>query len=151
MIKAPLPNSSAGALGGANFEVIITHEDLTASVADATQTLTVPVEDKVSFEILRVILDEKFQDTADAANNSTAVVAGDGGSANRFLTSTELNVNGTEVNMKNGTGTALVYTTSDTVDFVFTPASGKTLSALNRGRVRFQCRVIDGRIPSAKP
>jgi hypothetical protein len=150
MIKAPLPHGSDGALG-ANFEVIITHEDLTEATANTAQTLTVPIEDKMSFEVVRAILDEKFEDTADAAFNTTALIVGDGGSTSRFLASMELNVNGSEVTMKNGTGTSLVYTTSDTIDFTFASMAAKSLSSLNRGRIRLQCKVIDGRKPIAAP
>lgn len=148
MIKAPLPHGSDGALG-ANFEVIITHEDLTETATNTTQKLTLPIEDKMSFEVVRTILDEKFEDTTDAAFNTTALIVGDDGNTARFLASQELNVNGTEVTMKNGTGTALVYTTTDTIDFIFASMAAKSLSALNRGRVRLQCRVIDGRKPIA--
>lgn len=150
MIKAPLPHGSAGALG-ANFEVIITHEDLTETAANTTQKLTMPIEDKMSFEVVRTILDEKFEDTADAALNTTTVIVGDDGNTARFLASQELNVNGTEVTMKNGTGTSLVYTATDTIDFIFGSMAAKTLAQLNRGRIRFQCRVIDGRKPIAAP
>lgn len=150
MIKAPLPHGSDGALG-ANFEVIITHEDLTETTANTTQKLTFPIEDKMSVELVRTILDEKFEDTADAALNTTTLIVGDDGNTARFLASQELNVNGTEVTMKNGTGTSLVYTTTDTIDFIFGSMAAKTLAQLNRGRIRCQFRIIDGRKPIAAP
>lgn len=130
----------------ADLEVLITHEDLTEATANTTQKLTFPIADRMSVELSRVILDEPFEDTTDAAFNTTAVIVGDDGSTNRFLTSTELNVNGAEVYLKNGTGTNLVYTAADTIDFIFASMAAKNLAALNKGRVRFMFKIADERI-----
>lgn len=150
MLKTPLPIETS-ADRGVNFEVLVTHEDLTEATANTTQKLTFPIEDKMSVELVRAIVDEKFEDTTDAAFNTTAVICGDDGSTNRFLASMELNKNGAAVTMKNGTGTSLVYTASDTIDFIFASMAGKNLAALNKGRVRFQFRIVDARRVAPAP
>lgn len=128
-----------------NFEVLITHADLTDAVASEAQTLTFPIADKMSVRCVRMILDEAFVDASDTANASTALIVGDGGSTNRFLTSTELNSHGTEVFLKAGVDLEYPYTTDDTVDMTFTPTSGKTLAALTAGQVRLIFQVTDER------
>jgi hypothetical protein len=129
----------------ADLEVLITHEDLTETTANTTQKLTFPIAAKMSVECARVIIDENFEDTTDNAFNTTTVIVGDDGSTARFLASTELNANGTYVPLKNGTGTSLVYTTTDTIDFIFASMAAKNLNALNRGRARFLFKINDER------
>lgn len=136
---------------GADIEVLITHVDLTDAVGSEAQTFTVPIAAKMSVRGVRIILDEVFKDVSDTANNSTAVIVGDGGSTSRFFTSTELNVNGTEIYLKSGVDIEYPYTVDDTIDITFTPASGKTLAALTQGRVRFQFQIHDERAIAPAP
>ena len=150
MIKTPLPFERQAVIG-AGFEILVTHEDLTETTANTTQKLSFPIEDKMSVELVRAIVDEKFEDTTDNAFNTTTVICGDDGNTARFLASMELNVNGSEVTFKNGTGTSLVYTATDTIDLIFASMAAKSLSSLNRGRVRFQFKIIDGRKPTPAP
>lgn len=150
MLKTPLPLESRVAQQ-ADFEVLITHEDLTESGSGTAQTLTFPIEAKMSAECVRLILDEAFEDTATAGNNTTLVEVGDGGDTDRFLTSTELNKNGTEINLKAGTGTVYPYTATDTVDILVTPKTGTTLASLNKGRMRLQFRINDERAVAPAP
>jgi len=131
---------------GATHKLVVKHGDLTETAASTAQTLTpIAVANLTSWQTLYGLLREPFQNTADAAFDSVAVTMGDGGSVARFLASQELCVNGTEVALKVGTGTTLQYTTADTVDVVFTPTSGKSLSDLNRGEVWFYGIFRDGR------
>jgi len=131
---------------GATHKVVVTHSDLTETTVSTAQTLTpITVANLTSWETKFALLRVPFANTADTGFNSVAVTMGDGGSTNRFLTSTELCENGTEVAVKVGTGTTLQYTTDDTVDLVFTPATGYALSALNKGEVWFYGVFRDGR------
>lgn len=131
----PLPLEERIATG-ADYEVQIEHSDLTNAVVDGTQTLTIPIAAKMAVRLLRMVLDVAFKNSADATNNSLLVTVGDGGSANRFLTSTELNENGTEIPLKAGVDLEYPYTADDTIDVIFTPDSGFALSALDTGRLR---------------
>ncbi len=130
--------------GGANLRVIITHDDLTQATAATAQTLEVlKVANGQLVDLTDMQLVTPFEDTADAANNTTPITVGDGASTARYLASTELNLNGTEVLRKTGTGTRFQYTAADTVDVVFTaPAAGKTLAALNKGELHLYLRVL---------
>lgn len=141
MKVAPLFNEAA-AQEGANLEVIVEHTDLTIATADTGQTLSpFTVKAGESIELIRSDLRVPFEDTTDAASVTTAITVGDAGSANRLMTSTELNRNGTEVYTKAGTGT-IYAPTSDTVVTitVAVPTSGKNIAALNKGRVRLLFR-----------
>jgi hypothetical protein len=194
---------------GATHQVTIYHSDLTTATTNTAQTLTIfPVQAKTSVEVVGMVLVTAFEDTADAAHNSTALTVGDGTDPDLFLTSTELNDNGSKVWIKYGRGTfALttasatrtnltnvtianattnityigaggttntlavmtgatltkttaaqasltsasiaeslgqkVYTSTDTVDFTFTPNAADAVSALNAGEVRIFLRVVD--------
>ena len=144
MKLSPLPLESAVA-EQANFELLVTHEDLTETTANTAQTLTFPIAAKMTVQCVRMILDEPFEDASDNAFNTTTVIVGDGGSTNRFLTSTELNVNGTEILLKLGTGTTLAYDTTDTIDLIFGSMAAKSLSDIDTGRARFLFRIHDER------
>lgn len=136
------------ALLDANREVILTHEDLTEATANTAQTIPLFTVEGLYMmvELVRAELLEAFQDTADAGNNSTAIEIGDGADTDRLLTATQVNLNGTEVYIKGGTGTRHVFSADDTVDaLVAAPGSGKTLAALNRGKLRLLFRVFDAR------
>ncbi len=128
-----------------NFEVVITHEDLTTATGGTAQTLTIPIKNKMSVRCVRAILDEAFLDSSDTDHVSTALIVGDGGSTSRFLASMELNSRGTEIYLKSGVDIEYPYTTDDTVDMTFTPTSGKAVSALSAGQVRLIFQVTDER------
>lgn len=132
---------------GADFVAQVEYTDLTPDVTvNDVLKLSFDVAAKMGVECKHMILDVPFQDTSSTANNSTTVTAGDTtNGANSLLTSTELNANGSYINLKYGSGTKNVYTASTTVDMSFTPKSGTALSALKAGRARFYFKVLDGR------
>src|SRR5262245_21781628 len=85
----------------ATHAIEITYADFTGT--GATQTLSpVTVADKTGFEVVAVELQQTFV-SSDATLISTTITIGDGGSATRFLSSTELNAEGTEIFLKGGT------------------------------------------------
>jgi hypothetical protein len=139
--------ADAAALEDGTHEILIDHADLTETANATAQTVQIATITGLRqlVEVVRMELIAPFQDTADAANNSTLLEVGDDGDTDRFLTSTQLNVNGTEVYMKAGTGTRHVYSSDDTLDLLFTPPSGKNLAALNRGEVRIIVKLHDSR------
>lgn len=125
----------------------ITYADLTAT--GATQTLSpVNIGDKMGAEVVAIELPEAFV-SSDASLISTAITVGDGGSATRLLSSTELNAAGTEVFLKGGTlaNTSLpyVYTTDDTVDVFVTGTSLKALNTHTAGKVVIYWKITDAR------
>lgn len=139
MKVSPLFNETAAQDDG-NLEVEFTHEDLTVATVDTGQTLSpFTVKAGETIQLIRSELRVPFEDTTDAASVTTAITVGDAGSANRLLASQELNVNGTEVLTKAGTGT-IYAPTSDTVVTitVAVPTSGKNIAALNKGK----CRLV---------
>lgn len=145
-ILAPIP--AASAQEGGTHEYLFDHTDLTEATAATAQTITIFTATalKQMVEVVRFELIEPFQDTADSANNTTAFLVGVSGTTNSLLTSTEANINGTEVYIKAGTGTKSVFS-SDTPILLTAaaPATGKTLLALNKGKARLVLKINDSR------
>lgn len=73
-----------------------------------------------------------FQATGDAAFNTTAITLGDGGSANRYLASQELNANGAFVVAK-AAGTPYAHVGAENVKITFNAMAAKALASLNAG------------------
>lgn len=146
MKVAPMFNEAAAQRGG-NVEVEITHEDLTQAGAGTAQTINAfTVKATVqSIQLVNLELIEAFEDTATAGTDSTLVEIGDDGDTDRLGTSTQINVNGTEVKQKAGTGTVHVFSADNTVDFLFTPKTGTTLASLNKGKLRATFILRDSR------
>lgn len=131
----------------ADLAVEFTHEDLTEATANTAQTLspfTCKANDQ-AVECVQAELKEAFEDTADAAFNSTAITIGDAGSAARLLASMELNKNGTEVYLKAGTGTTYAPTSDTVVTITVNSMTAKSLSSLNKGRAVAYFRIRDRR------
>lgn len=136
----------------ANVFVDITWADF-ASASGNTLTLSpINVVAKQSVTCTKVELLEAF-DFSDASLISCAITAGDGGSATRFLASTELAADGSTVYLKGGALTdpsgKYVYTTTDTVDVFVTGTSAKVLSTATSGKVRLHFQIDDARKPVA--
>lgn len=123
--------------------------DLTAAIA--TQTLSpINVQNKMGFELVGVELITPFV-SSDGTLISTAITMGDGGSANRFLTSMELNAAGAFVSLKGGalslSAVPYLYTVDDTVDIFVTGTAAKLLSTHTAGLARFYFKVT--RVPGS--
>lgn len=127
-------------VGGFTHKTVITHADLTETTAATAQTIAGPVVAVGSIvQAVATYLKTDFKDASDAAFNSTAITVGDGTDADRFITSQELNTNGTEVDAKielHSTNTLpYAYTAADTVDVVFNAMTGKSLSNIDTGEL----------------
>jgi hypothetical protein len=122
---------------GYTYKVVVTHEDLTEATADTAQVIElINVELGEIVEKVAVYMPTPFKDASDAAFNTNAATIGDGGSANRYLSSTELNVNGTEILAKAGTNTAgFAYVTDDTVDLTVAAMTAKSLDDVDTGEL----------------
>lgn len=137
----PLQHEQTGL--GPTHKIIVTHEDLTETTANTAQViplLTVALGDLV--EVVATYVPTAFQDASDAAFNTTAITIGDGGSANRLLTSQELNVNGSEVLGKAGVAGGYVYLAGDTVDLTVGSMSSKSLSNIDTGELHIFVRKV---------
>jgi hypothetical protein len=123
--------------------------DLTA--AANTQTLSlINVMNKMGFELVGVELIRPFV-SSDGTLVSTAITMGDGGSANRFLASMELNAAGAFVSLKGGNlslnAVPYLYTVDDTVDVFVTGTGGKLLNTHTDGLARFYFKAT--RVPGS--
>ena len=136
MLVYELPAETKAATGYTH-KAIVDHVDLTETTANTAQSitlLTLAAGDVVRSAAYKLVT--PFQDTADAAFNTTAVTTNAAGSA--LISATETNVNGTEVFYKAHTATApLIATSASTVAASFAAMSAKSLSALNAGEVHF--------------
>ncbi len=122
--------------------------DLTETAANTAQTIEVAptvVGSAVSHCAMRLIT--PFEDASDGAFNTTLLEVGDGVDPNRFLTATQLNVNGTEVLAKitaNSVATLpFAYEIVDTVDLVFGSQSAKSLVDIDVGEVWIYIHLFD--------
>jgi hypothetical protein len=136
MLAYELPAETKAATGYTH-KAIVDHTDLTETTANTAQSitlLTLATGDVVHSGAYKLVT--AFQDTTDAAFNTTAVTTNAAGSA--LISATETNVNGTEVFYKAHTATApLTATSASTVAASFAAMSAKSLSALNAGEVHF--------------
>jgi len=126
---------------GYTHKAIVDHTDLTETASNTAQSitlLTLAAGDVARTAAYKLVT--PFQDTADAAFNTTAVTLNAAGST--LMSATETNVNGTEVFYKAHTATApLTATSSSTVAASFASMSAKNLAALNAGEVHFYIGV----------
>jgi hypothetical protein len=107
-------NSTERLQGGYTHRARVTHADLTQTATNTAQTLelfSVPAGSMV--KSLAIVLVTAFKDASDAAFNTNAVTIGDGASASRFLASTQLNENGTEILFAAGIGPAAALASTD--------------------------------------
>jgi hypothetical protein len=136
MLAYELPAETKAATGYTH-KAIVDHTDLTETTANTAQSITLislAAGDVVHSGAYKLVT--AFQDTTDAAFNTTAVTTNAAGSA--LISATETNVNGTEVFYKAHTATApLTATSASTVAASFAAMSAKSLSALNAGEVHF--------------
>jgi hypothetical protein len=128
---------------GYNYRFVIDHPDLTNATNAAAQDITLitlPANSVV--KSAATFLRTPFADTADNAFNTTALIVGDSVDPDRFITSQELNVNGTEVLAKaQASTTPHAYATATAVVANFASMSGKNLAALNAGEVHIFLEV----------
>lgn len=126
---------------------ILTNADLTQASTNTAQVINLmPLIAKQGAEVIKAVLKTPFQNTADSGFNTTAVTIGDSGTANSFLTSMELNVNGSLVYLKFGTGTKTVYTSADNVAITFNSMSAKALVNLNAGELWVYLKLTDANV-----
>lgn len=127
---------------GATEVWTITPADLTETTADTDQTLTVAVADGDLVAVVAAKLVTPFEDASDADLDDTQVTVGDGGDADRFLTATQVNANGTEIDYKEGAVSGYAYNAADTVDILVESMSGKSLSNIDTGELKLYVKRV---------
>lgn len=143
MTIEPLPLELSGHF---THKFVLTHVDLTETTANTAQTIAIlTVAAGQSVTDAAMILNTAFEDASDTALNSTTLIVGDDGDDNRFIASTELNENGTEVDYQHGVAANMghMYTAANTVDAIFGSMSGKSLSNIDTGQVTILLKVVD--------
>ena len=127
-------------------KIVVTHADLTESAANTAQTIaliSVPAGAVVANAAFRLVTG--FQDLDDNAFNGVTVVVGDGGSTARFIGSTQVCEDGSEVDFwatSAATSTQpYAYLVADTVDAIFSSMAAKNLAALDAGEMHIFLRV----------
>lgn len=142
LVAGPASTDTA-ALTGGNLVVELESSDFTEIATNTAETIQLfEVGDTMGVELVAMTLPRGFEESGDATHNSSLITVGDGADPDRYLTSTEVNVNGTEVKVKYGTTTQFVYTSSDTVDLVVTPPTANAVGALDKGKVRLYFKVV---------
>lgn len=133
---------------GATHRVTITHDDLTDTnlATLSAQTITnIVIPANASVVPICLVVDAGFNINAATTNayNSTTLSIGDSSSNTAFVSSTQINGNGTNVVLKTP---AIVipknYTAANNLSFAFTAMTNQTLDAFTRGQVRFYYKLI---------
>jgi hypothetical protein len=111
----------------------LTADDLTQVTVAAAQTITV-APFSAGDQMMRVFwyLKRPFENTADAAFNTTTVSVGDTAAVTTHLVAAEANINGTEIIYRTG-NTTVLYTTADILTVTFNSMAAKALVNINRG------------------
>lgn len=137
-------NDNERAATGFTHRINLTHEDLTETTANTAQTIaifTLAAGDVVKDAALAVTT--PFEDASDNTLNTTTVIVGDGDDDDQYITSTEVNVNGSEVKYKACAADAqLAYTAADTVDIIFGSMAAKSLSDIDTGELDVFLSVV---------
>jgi hypothetical protein len=122
---------------GFTHKAIIDHTDLTQATDNTAQDvkiLTVPAKSVVTRVAMH--LTTPFQKTGTSAYNTNALIIGDSGDTDRWLTSTELNVNGTEILAKVQPSTIpAAYVTATDINANFASMASYDLAELDAGEV----------------
>lgn len=137
-------NSEERSTTGFTHRVRITHEDLTETTANTSQTIaifTVAARDYVQDVAFNLVT--PFKDSADNALNTTTLLVGDGGDTARYIASSELNENGSEILAGPAVNAKVhyAYTTADTIDAIFGSMAAKTLAQLDTGKLDIFLKV----------
>lgn len=138
-----LPTEAQANLG-MTHEMVVDYSDLTDTAGTTkTFTFTLPAGSLVLGG--PHILETDFTDGA-ATMSSLVYIVGDGDNDDIYLSSTEVETTGTEVDYKVATNTGIphgkVYASAGTLDIKFT-ATGANLSTLTGGKLRYLFKLTN--------
>lgn len=142
MKHIPLPDNVIIHTGFTDL-FVVTEADLDTLATNTSKVLnllSLAIGDTVM--MAHTWLKTPLKNSADAAFNTCAATLGDTGSANRFITSQELNANGTTVTTKAGANTTnFVYTAADTLQLTVASMAGKALNDLDTGELHIYVNI----------
>lgn len=145
MLKlTPLLHEEMVANGGFSHIVVIDADNLTETTANTAQPIALPTLPKGwIYNKGYGYLVTPFQDTRDAAYNTTTFSLGDVGDTARYIASAQLNLNGTEITIPKFGNTAFQFTAATGLLATFGSQSGKSLSNINKGELHVVVQIID--------
>jgi hypothetical protein len=128
-------------LGGANRRIVLTHADLTTAAANTAQTIALfSAAAKERVKLIGFNLVTPFKDASDNAFNNVAIIVGDSDD-DRYLASTQINENGTEILASAGTGTEAAYATATAINIIFGSMADKSLVDIDVGEIHLFFQV----------
>jgi hypothetical protein len=143
MITRPLTTNERAETPGYTHVTVLTTADIAAGIANNTAaSWTVALS---TYDIIGRVQDfvkTPFQNTADAAFNSTTRSLGDNSAVTTHTTAAEANANGTVVYTKFSNTAVGPYTAANTLKITLNAMSGKSLSNLNKGELHVFFQLI---------
>ena len=135
---------------GASHVAIITHEDLTETVADTDEVINIyTMADDMSAAIVFAKVISTFEDSSDAAFNDTQMSAGDDDDPDGFITAFQVNANGTAalIASRDGAYTDFMvdYAAANHLEILVESMAAKSLSDIDEGEIHFFIRFLDNR------
>lgn len=130
---------------GYTHKVVLTHNALTQSADNTSQTLTLltlPADSIVKDVATHLVT--PFQLTGTTAYNSNTIVVGVAGTTDAFIASQQINANGTPVNVRRfNSNTPLAYTASTPIIATVASMAAYDLLELNAGEIHIFLSVVD--------
>lgn len=147
MITRPLTTNERAETPGFTHIVVLTADDLTQATNNTAQAF-VPFALKINDIIGRVqdFVVTSFQNSADAAHNTTTRSLGDTASATQYTAAAEMNTNGTVVASKFSNTAVGPYTTASNFTITINSMAGKALLAVNRGVYVVLVQLLRGQL-----
>lgn len=131
---------------GFNHRIVVDHTDLTESADNTTQSLTlITLPAGTVVKSAAYWLKTPFELSTNATFDLTTMIVGDSGDDDRYINSSELNENGTEVVYAANDASKLpsVTTASTAVAAVFTPKAANNLAELDTGEIHIYLETAD--------
>lgn len=128
---------------GYSYRFVIDHTDLTEATDNTAQNITLIT--LPAFSVVKsaaTYLKTPFQKTGTSAYNNNVLIVGDAGNDDRFITSQQVNVNGTEVLAQaHASTTPHAYATATAVVANFASMASYDLAELDAGEVHIFLEV----------
>tara|TARA_R110000868_G_scaffold198_3_gene1959 strand:- start:891 stop:1511 length:621 start_codon:yes stop_codon:yes gene_type:complete len=144
MKTSNLTLNESAANGGFTHRIEIGHADLTETTTNTAQVLealTLPAGAVVLNVAAKLIT--PFKDASDNAFNNVAIEIGDGADTDRYLASTQINENGTEIDFAAGSGAAAPTQTGATVATANGSDAATTQALANALKVDYNKTITD--------
>lgn len=131
---------------GFNHRFVITASDLTESTDNTAQDITlITLPAGTVVKQAAYFLKTPMADDSDSALNTTTLIVGDSGDTDRYINSSELNVNGTEViaGASDGSKVPHAYATATAVVAKFGSMAAKDLASVDVGEISIYLETAD--------